>query len=254
MEGRVAVLIDGSPFALTLPQLFAEHFQSAEDYAIGPVYATFLRLLRMLAFLLSIALPGLYVALTNFHHALIPSNLLFTMAAASEGLPFPAALEITVMLMIFEILKEAGIRLPKPVGQSISIVGALVMGQAAIQAGLVGAPVVIVTALTSVATFAVPSLSNASTLVRWALLVLSAWLGGFGLLLGLIVLFVHLASLDSFGAPYLYPAAPMHLGDLNDSLYRAPLRQMLTRPAALKPVDLLRRPAGKKEKEGGGRA
>lgn len=240
LEGRVAIAPDGTPFVLSVPMLFMENFQSAEDYAIRTYYATGLRLLRFSAFLISAFAPALYVALTTFHQELIPTDLLFTMAAAGEGVPFPAVLEVGIMMFSFEILKEAGIRMPRPVGQAISIVGALVMGQSAVQAGIVGAPVVIVVAMTAVASFVVPLALDAVSLLRWIFLALAASMGMFGLTLGALVLLIHLASLKSFSTNYLAPLAPFETADLKDAVIRAPLWSMRTRPRALKPQDLKR--------------
>jgi spore germination protein KA len=240
LEGRIAVVVDGTPFTLTLPMLFLEHFHSSEDYTLRPYYATFLRLLRLTAFLISMLAPALYVAMVTYHQELIPTALLFTMAAASEGLPFPAVMETGLMLVIFEILKEAGVRLPKPVGQAISIVGALVMGQAAIQAGLVGAPVVIIVALTGVSSFAIPNMANEMSLLRWYLLIMAGILGGYGVTLALLTIFAHLASLKSFSTLFMHPIMPLYAPDLKDTFIRAPLWKMFTRPAALKPVDIIR--------------
>ncbi|MDR1598924.1 MAG: spore germination protein [Oscillospiraceae bacterium] len=255
MEGRVAILVDGSPFALVVPMLFVECFQTSEDYSIRPFYATFLRLLRLLAFFISLTAPAIYVALVSRHQELLPSSLLFTMAATAEGLPFPSLVESALMLVIFEVLKEAGIRLPRPVGQAISIVGALVMGQAAIQAGLVGAPVVIIVAMTAVASFAVPMLANSISLMRWFLLALSGMFGGYGITLGLLVIFAHLASLKSFGVLYMNPIAPIRVVDLKDTFARAPLWSMRLRPLSLRPQDAVRQRSGMprfEEDNGGG--
>ncbi|MDR1262397.1 MAG: spore germination protein [Oscillospiraceae bacterium] len=249
LEGRVAILVDGSPFALIVPTLFVECFQTAEDYSVRTYYATFLRIIRLIAFFVSLIAPAAYVALASRHQELIPNALLFTMAASSEGLPFPSFIETALMLVIFEILKEAGIRLPKPVGQAISIVGALVMGQAAIQAGLVGAPVVIVIALTAVASFAIPMLSNTLTLLRWFMLVMAEVFGGYGITLGLLAIFVHLASLKSFGVLYMNPIAPIRVSDLKDALIRAPLWSMKYRPVSLHPLDSARQNSRKPDFE-----
>ena len=153
LEGRIAVLVDGTPFVLTFPMLFIEGFQSSEDYYSRPYYASLVRVIRFIAFMVSVLGPGIYVAVTTFHQELIPTPLLFTIAAAVEGTPFPTMIEVLVMGVIFEILREAGIRLPRPVGQAISIVGALVVGESAVSAGLIGEPVVIVIALTAVSSF-----------------------------------------------------------------------------------------------------
>ena len=240
LEGRAAIVIDGTPFVLSLPMLFVENFQSSEDYAVRTSYATSMRILRFIAFFISLFGPALYVALATYHQELIPTSLLITMAASSEGLPFPAALETFVMLLAFEILKESGVRMPRPIGQAISIVGALVMGEAAVQAGLVGAPVVIVIAITAVASFAIPFASDAVSLLKWFLLILAATMGSFGITLGALAIVIHLASLRSFGVEYLAPFAPFQTSDLKDTITRAPLWAMKTRPRALKPTDLKR--------------
>lgn len=240
LEGRAAVIVDGSPFVLTMPMLFIENFQTSEDYVVRAYYATFLRLLRLIAYVFSLLAPALYVALTTFQQELIPTPLLFTMAASGEGVPFPAAIETAIMLLTFEILKEAGVRLPKPVGQAISIVGALVMGQAAVQAGFVGAPVVIIIAFTAVSSFVSPYLSDANSVLRWFLLILASTMGGFGITLGILTILVHLVSLKSYSTPYLSPIAPMETKDLKDTLIRVPMWLMRTRPRSLKPQDIQR--------------
>ena len=244
LEGRCALIIDGTPFVLTMPMLFVECFQSPEDYTMRPHIATFLRFIRMVAFALSLMAPAVYIALTTFHQELIPTTLLFTIAAASESVPFSGAVETAIMLVTFEVLKEAGVRLPKPIGQAVSIVGALVMGQAAIQAGVVGAPVVIVIAFSAMGGFLIPSLSDATSLLRWYLLGLAACMGGFGIALGLMTILLHLASLESFGAVYLHPIAPLHPPGLLDTLVRAPLWKLRFRPAGLKPQDSRRIASG----------
>lgn len=240
LEGRIAVAVDGAPFVMTMPMLFIENFQSAEDYAKRAPYATATRVVRFIAFLISLFMPALYIALSNFQQELIPTTLLFTMAASAEGVPFPVVLESAIMMVIFEMLQEAGMRMPRPVGQTVSIVGALVMGEAAVQAGLVGAPVVIVVAITAVSSFALPFAVDALSLLRWFLLLLSATMGFFGITIGGFIILVHLASLKSFGAPYMAPIAPLHKASLKDTIIRAPFWAMKKRPEALKPQDIER--------------
>jgi len=240
LEGRAAILVDGTPFVLCVPMLFIENFQASEDYAVRTGYATSMRILRVFAFFISLFGPALYIALVTYHQELIPTTLLITMAASSEGLPFPAALETAVMLISFEILKEAGGRRPRPIGQAISIVGALVMGEAAVQAGLVGAPIVIVVALTAVSSFAVTFVSDAVAILKWLLVILAATMGSYGITLGALAIVIHLASLRSFGVDYLAPFAPFQQTDLKDTIIRAPLWAMRTRPRALHPQDLKR--------------
>ena len=247
LEGRCALLVDGTPFVLTMPMLFVECFQSPEDYSVRTHYAVFLRIVRFIAFFISLVAPAVYVALTTFHQEIIPTPLLFTIAASCEYLPFPSMIETSVMLVTFEILKEAGIRLPKPVGQTISIVGALIMGQAAIQAGIVGAPVVIVIAFSAVSNFLAPNISDAVSILRWCLLLLASFMGGFGIVLGLLMILIHLASLESFGAAYLSPFSPFHAADLKDGIVRGLLWDMKTRPEALNPQDVVRQNMSKPE-------
>ncbi|SBW09181.1 Spore germination protein KA [uncultured Eubacteriales bacterium] len=241
LEGRVAVAVDGAPFVMTVPMLFIENFQSAEDYITRSYYATLMRILRLIAFFISLFAPALYIALATYHQELIPTTLLFTMAASSEGTPFPASVEIGVMLLIFLILREAGIRMPRPIGQTVSIVGALVMGEAAVQAGVVGAPVVIIIAMTAVSSFAIPFVADATSILAWFLLIMAATMGSFGITIGTFIILVHLASLRSFGAHYLAPFAPFQKADLKDTAVRVPIWAMRTRPKATNPQNLIRR-------------
>ncbi len=233
LEGRIAVVIDGTPFVLTVPQVFAENFQTSEDYYGRTIYASFIRILHYAAFALTILAPSLYVAMTTFHQEMIPTTLLFTMIKAREGIPYPAIFEAFILLIIFEILREAGLRLPRPIGPTVSIVGALVMGDAAVSAGIVGAPMLIVIAITAVSGFVVPQLADASAVLRVLLLIMTGIFGGYGLVLGIILLFIHLGSLKSFGVDYMSPIAPMNIESLKDLFIRAPIPKMKTRPSMI---------------------
>lgn len=233
LEGRVAVLVDGTPFVLTVPYLFIESFQVSEDYYSRPYYSTLVRWIRFLAFFLTVATPAVYVALSTHNQEVIPTPLLLTMAAAREGTPFPALLEALGMGAIYEIIREAGVRLPRPVGQAVSIVGALVIGETAVGAGIIGAPMVIVIALTAIAGFVVSAQSDSAALLRLSLVILAGALGQYGLMLGIAGLLVHLCSLRSFGIPYLSPLAPLTTRDLKDVLVRAPLWAMFLRPRTI---------------------
>lgn len=233
LEGRVAILVNGTPFVLTVPYLFIEAFQNSEDYYTRPIFATFIRWLRWISFFFATFLPGLYVAITTFHQELLPPALLISIAAAQEGTPFPSFFEALLMQTIYEILREAGLRLPKPVGSAVSIVGALVIGDAAVSAGLVGAPMVVVIALTAISSFVVPSLSDVSTLSRFGLILLAGFAGLYGMMLGLVGFLAHQASLRSLGVPYMYPLAPSNSVDLKDVIIRVPLWAMVTRPRLL---------------------
>ena len=233
LEGRVGILIDGTPFALSVPYLLVEAFQISEDYYSRPYYASVVRALRLLSFLISILLPSLYVSLSNFHQEMVPTVLLIGMTSAREGIPFPAYVEVLGMGLIFEILREAGVRLPRAVGQAVSIVGALVLGQAAVEAGIVSNIMVMIVALTAIAGFVVPALTDVISLLRLFFLIWSSAFGLFGLLMGLLLVYIHLAKLRSFGVPYLAPIAPGNTNDLKDVFLRAPIWSLTTRPKVL---------------------
>lgn len=233
LEGRAAILVDGTPFALTVPMLFVESLQISEDYYSRPYYATIIRWIRFTALFVSILSPAVYVALATYHQEIIPTPLLITMIAATEGTPFPAFFAALMMGVVFEILREAGVRLPRPVGQAISIVGALVIGEAAVSAGLISAPMVIMVALTAIATFVVSAQSDAATILRLFLVILAGCLGAFGIMIGLLGILIHIVSLRSFGAPYFSPIAPLSFRDLKDVIIRSPIWAMFTRPRTI---------------------
>ncbi|KXG74739.1 Spore germination protein B1 [Thermotalea metallivorans] len=230
LEGRIAVLCDGTPSVIVLPHLFLEYFQSSEDYYESYIYASINRLLRYLAFFLSTSVPAIYVALTTFHQEMIPTPLLLSISAAREGVPFPTIVEAILMLLAFEILREGGVRLPTPYGSTISFVGALILGQAAVEARLVSAPIVIVAALTGISNFLMPKLIGALIVVRTIFLLLSAFLGLYGYIFGVIGLFIHLMSMRSFGIPYMTEFSSFDPQDLKDTAIRAPWWYMRYRP------------------------
>jgi len=232
LEGKIAILVDQTPFVLILPALFIQFFQSPEDYYERFDISTALRSLRVLIFLISLIAPSSYIAATTFHQEMIPTQLAFAIAAQREAAPFPAFVEALIMEVTFEILREAGIRMPRAIGTTVSIVGALVIGQAAVQAGLISPAMVIVVSITAIASFATPTIAIAisARLIRFALMVIAATFGFYGIILGLIILAIHLCSIRSFGVPYMYPFAPSALDDLGDSLFRAPLWAAKRRP------------------------
>ncbi|AIQ44905.1 spore gernimation protein KA [Paenibacillus sp. FSL R7-0273] len=233
MEGRIAVLIEGSPFALTLPYVFVENFQASEDYYINYYYATFNRLLRVLGALLSISIPAVYLALVTYSQEMVPTLLLLSIATARLSVPFPTVVEAVIMLTIFEILREAGARIPNSIGQAVSIVGALVLGQAAVDARIVSAPMVIVVGLTGITTLLNPRLTGPLIIVR-ILLLLSAFVFGiFGYFFGLLGLVIHLMSLRSFGVPYMLGVGSIRPQDIKDTAVRAPWWDMYLRPAVI---------------------
>lgn len=232
LEGRVAVLVDGSPFALIGPITFFQFFTAPEDYYQRADIATLLRWLRALAFLMAIFVPSVFIAIVLYHHELLPNPLLINIAAQREGVPFPAFLEAILMLTTFEVLREAGLRMPRIAGQAISIVGALVLGEAAVQAGLVTAAMVIVVAVTAISNFVSPSYSFgiAQRLLQFGYVALAGFMGLYGIMCGVLFTVVHLVSLKSFGVPYLAPIAPTFISDWKDVLVRVPRPWMKTFP------------------------
>ncbi|MFC7393123.1 spore germination protein [Scopulibacillus cellulosilyticus] len=232
LEGRVAILVDGTPFSIIMPITFWSLMQSSEDYYQGFIVGTTLRWLRYFFLAVALLAPSLYVAILTFHQEMLPTTLLLTIAQSREQIPFPALVEALIMEVTFEALREAGVRLPKQIGSAVSIVGALVIGQAAIQAGLVSAPMVMIVAITGIASFMIPRYTAATSirLLRFPIMFLSGFLGLSGLMLGVITLIIHLCSLRSFGVPYLEPLGPFQTSGLKDVLFRGPLWSQNTRP------------------------
>jgi len=232
LQGRVAIVIDGTPFALVVPFVFMQILQASEDYYERFQIASLLRWLRYIFMFLSLTTPALYVAVTTFHQELLPTTLMLSVAAAREAIPFPAVIEAFIMEITFEALREAGIRLPKAVGSAVSILGALVVGQAAVQAGIVSAPMVIVVSITGIASFTIPRFNGAIAIrmLRFPILIAASLFGFYGIFICLMILLGHLASLRSFGVPYLSPLGPLSYGDLKDVLIRAPWWKMQKRP------------------------
>ncbi|WP_242863244.1 spore germination protein [Caloranaerobacter ferrireducens] len=233
LEGRIAILCDGTPFALTVPYLLIETIQASEDYYSRPYFASIARFARVLAFLGSVILPSFYVALISFHADVIPFKLLLSVSASREGLPTSAFTEALLMVLSFELLREAGVRMPRPIGQAVSIVGALVLGEAAVKAGLVSNLMIMVTALTAISSFVVPPMGGTIPILRVLFLIPANTLGFMGLFLSIFVVLIHLCSLRSFGVPYTSPFAPLDGMGLKDSIVRFPIWSMITRPKAI---------------------
>lgn len=232
LEGRVAILVDGTPFVLTVPSIFVQFLQSPEDYYQRSDISSLIRLLRFFGFFTALLAPSLYVAITTFHQEMLPTQLLISLAAQREGVPFPAFIEAFLMEIMLEILREAGLRMPRAIGQAVSIVGTLVVGTAAVDAGIVSAAMVIVVAFTAISSFMVSSYDLAITvrILRFVFMGLAASFGLFGIILGLVALVLHLSSLRSFGVPYLSPMAPFALADQKDVFVRLPRRLLIFRP------------------------
>jgi len=235
LEGKVAILIDGTPYVLTAPALMVEFLHSSEDYYHHFIISSMMRILRFAALLLTLFVPALFVAFSAFHQEIIPTPLLINIAAQREGVPFPTLLEALLMELTFEVLREAGIRMPRAIGPAISIVGALVLGQAAVEAGIISAAMVIVVSITAISSFAIPNyeMSNAIRTIRFVFLLLAGFLGLYGVFMGGIALTLHLCKIKSITVPYLMPIAPRIRGGNKDTFFRFPLWKMEYRPAGI---------------------
>ncbi|WP_036075632.1 spore germination protein [Lysinibacillus boronitolerans] len=242
-EGRVAILLDGTPFALIVPVTFNMLLQSPEDYYERWLSSSLIRLLRYFAAGISLFGPSLYIAFVSFHQGLIPTKLALSMMATRQGVPFPALIEALIMEVAIEILREAGLRLPKPIGPTMGIVGGLVIGEAAVQAGIVSPIMVIVVALTAISSFAIPQYSAGITLrmLRFVAMFSAALFGLYGIILFFLFLCSHLVKLKSFGVSYVSPTVPYRAGDWKDFMVRMPLKMMKHRPRLLKPKDSVRK-------------
>lgn len=232
LEGRIAILVDGSPFVLTAPAIFIQFFQAPDDYYSRFDISTGIRFLRILSFFIALIGPSIYIAATTFHQEMIPTTMAIAIAAQRENVPFPAFVEALIMEVTFEILREAGLRLPRAVGQAVSIVGALVIGQAAVQAGFVSPVMVIVVSITAIANFSTPvfAMAIAARMLRFVLMGLSTILGFYGIMLGLMFMAIHLCALRSFGIPYMMPLAPFNIKNQQDVFVRFPVWAMKNRP------------------------
>ncbi|RAP77013.1 spore germination protein [Paenibacillus montanisoli] len=250
LEGQVAIIVDGSPFVLVAPVTFTRFFQSSEDYYQHYDISTFLRFIRFGGFLVSILLPSLYIAISTFHQEMLPTPLVISLASQREGVPFPALIEAFMMEITFEVLREAGVRMPRAIGPAISIVGALVLGQAAVQAGIVSAAMVIVVSFTAISNFVIPynNMGNASRIIRFVMMLLGGTLGLFGIMAGVMVMLIHLASLRSFGVAYLAPLSPFMRSSWKDVFLRMPRWAMKNRPIMMSSNNRTRGGEGQKPK------
>lgn len=241
LEGRVVILVDGSPLALVIPGGLSNYITTAEDYYERFPYGSLLRLMRLFSAIIALTLPAVYIAITTFHQELLPTTLVLAFAAAREPVPFPALMEAVLMIGALELTREAGLRLPSPIGQTVGIVAALLLGQAAVSAGLASPIMVIVVAITGLASFAVPHYASGLPL-RWLgfpLMALGGTLGLFGVTAGVVALILHLAGLSSLGIPYLEPLwRPGYA--FQDLFIRLPLWTIQRRPSYLEPQDAIR--------------
>ncbi|WP_121640533.1 spore germination protein [Virgibacillus sp. Bac330] len=239
IKGKFIILLDGTPFALIAPTEIGGAFKSPEDYYERWLISSLIRVLRYLSAFITMFLPALYIALVSYHQGMIPSQLAFSIASTREGVPFPAFVEAVLMGVTMELLREAGARLPKTIGQTIGIVGGLVIGEAAVSAGVVSPIMVIVVALTAVASFTIPMYSVAISfrMVRFGFMVAAAFLGLYGIILAYIMVNIHIVNLKSFGVPYSTPYAPTFIDDWKDLILRMPAPMLGKRPEYLQTKD-----------------
>ncbi|REE85148.1 spore germination protein [Paenibacillus taihuensis] len=232
LQGRLAIVVDKSPGVLIGPANFAMFFQSIDDYSIRWQVSSFIRLLRFGAFFLTIFLPSFYIAVISYNFEVIPLKLLLSVGESRQGVPFPPIVEALIMELTLEMLKEAGIRLPAPIGQTVGIVGAIVIGQATVQAGVVSNIMVIVVSLTALSSFIIPNndMSAAIRLIRFPMMLAAFVYGLLGVGIGMLIVLGHLISLESLGTPYFSPFGPLRFADLKDSIIRLPMWKMVKRP------------------------
>ena len=234
LEGRVAILVDGSPIALTAPYLLVEDFQSPSDYYNSSYSATVARYVRIISIIIALFSPALFVAAELYHLQLIPLSFLLTIVNSIKGIPLSPSYEMFFSLLIFEILNEASVRMPKYVGMVVSIVGGLVLGETAVNAGIISAPTLMIIALSGICLYTVPELEQTFSVLRIVFLVISGSLGLFGLLIAVALLTIYLVSFESFSTPICAPFSPLVKQDLNDTNYKGFIEELSTRPRSLK--------------------
>ena len=225
-EGRVGILVDGTPFALIVPYLFIENFQVLDDYTQKPFYAFLLRIVRVTAYLITLFLPGVYVAVASYNPEMLPSALILNLAAAEQTAPFSLMVECLFIHFMYELLREAGIRLPRPVGHAIGVVGGLVIGDITVSAGLVGAPMVLVVALSGLCSFVVPALYEKTVVLRYLYIIAGGLFGLYGLAVLAGAVLIKMCSLNTYGVPYMAPISPFTKQAARDMFVRSGWRKM----------------------------
>ena len=241
LEGRVGIIVDGSPITLTAPFVLLEDFQSSEDYYLNTYRANFSRLIRLAAVVLSILLPAFFVAAQLFHLQFIPLAFLLTIVSSIKGIPLSPSVEMFVTLLIFEILNEASVRMPRYVGIAMSVVGALVLGETAVNAGVVSTPTIMIVALSGICFYAVPDLNETLSVLRIMFLSIAGFMGGYGIVLLGAGLITYLCSFESFNVPYMSPYSPLNLNDMQDGFIMGFFAEQTKRPSFLKSPNVTRR-------------
>jgi spore germination protein KA len=240
-EGHVGVVMANSPYSLAIPVTFTIFLHAAEDYYLRWPFGNFLRFIRASSIFIALLLPAVYIAVVNYHQEMIPTDLLLAITASRESVPFPSIVEILFMEFSFELIREAGIRIPSVIGPTIGIVGALILGQAAVAASIVSPILIIVIAITALGSFVVPNYNASFTirLLRFGFTLLAGFLGFFGIAFGIFIMTLHVATLTSFGVPFLTPIAPYRPKN-KDRVIRPPVYDQRYRPVYLRPLDWIR--------------
>ena len=233
LEGRVGILVDGSPIALTLPFILIEDLQNSDDYYSQPIRVTFVRILRFVGVILAVLLPGMYVALEKFHYKILPLEFLVTIMNTTQGIPFSPFMEVLFIVLLFEILYEANLRMPQYFGMAMSIVGALILGETAVNAGLVSPPAVMIVALSGITFYIVPSQAAQFSMLRLLVLIIGASLGLYGVIVFCVLIVAYLSSFDSYNSAYLAPTAPYIASDQKDMFKRTTIKEMIKRPKSI---------------------
>ncbi|MBQ7466447.1 MAG: spore germination protein [Clostridia bacterium] len=240
LEGRVAIFVDGSPTILTVPYMYFEDMQSPGDYYDIPLRTTFVRFLRLFGMILSLMLPGLYVALESYQYRVLPINFLINLLNAVEGISFPPMLEVLFVIFLFEILAEASVRMPKPLGTALSIIGAVILGDTAVKAGIISSPSIVVVAISGITLYIIPNQSSQASLLRTLFTIVGGIAGFYGLFVGFFMVFSYLASMENYGAPYFAPFAPYIATDQKDGFTKKPIKAMIYRPKSYKTMNSVR--------------
>ena len=240
LEGRVAIFVDGSPTILTVPYMYFEDMQSPGDYYDIPLRTTFVRFLRLFGMILSLMLPGFYVALESYQYRILPINFLINLLNAVEGISFPPMLEVLFVIFLFEILAEASVRMPKPLGTALSIIGAVILGDTAVKAGIISSPSIVVVAISGITLYIIPNQSSQASLLRTLFTIIGGIAGFYGLFVGFFMVFSYLASMDNYGAPYFAPFAPFVATDQKDGFTKKPIKNMVYRPKSYTTMNSVR--------------
>lgn len=237
LEGRLAIVVDGSPIVLTVPYILFEDMQSPGDYYGIAAKTSVVRMIRLIGLLLAILLPGLYVALQSYHYRILPINFLITLLSSIEGISFPPVIEILFVLFLFDILNEASVRMPKQLGMALSIIGALILGDTAVQAGLITPPSIVVVAISGITLYIIPNQVNEASILRSLFTTIGGFSGFYGIFVCFIALVGYLVSIENYGTAYMSPYAPSISLDKKDGFIKQPLNKMVYRPKSFSVLD-----------------